>query len=112
MTLSEQIIQQVQASGINDYDQRSAIGMARTWVDKREPIVWNPNQVEYPKRDQLAKDLVAIFEGNPATDEEYIEALKAAREVVNAPYQVETHGGAWLSKPGEKKKAREAAKEK
>jgi hypothetical protein len=109
--LKDAIITRVEASGLNDYDQRSAIGMARTWVDKREPIRWNPDQIEYPKRDQLAKDLVAIMEENLAENEEYIEALQAARAKVNAPFQVETHGGARLGKPGEKKKAREAAAE-
>lgn len=110
MKLNDQIVSCVVDSGINDYDQRSAIGMARTWVDKREPIRWNPEQIEYPKRDQLAKDIVAIFEANPATNEEYVEALQDARRVVNAPFQVQTHGGARLGKPGEKKKAAEAAK--
>jgi len=109
--LSEAIIACVESSGLNDDDQRSAIGMARTWVDKREPIKWNPEQVHYEKRDQLAANLVAIIEANPAEDEEYVKALQAARAVVNAPFQVETHGGARLGKPGEKKKAREVATE-
>lgn len=45
------------------------------------------------------------MEANPADNEEYIEALQAARAKVNAPFQVETSGGARLGKPGEKKKA-------
>ena len=105
--LNEQIISAVMNSGLNDYDQRSAIGMARTWVDKREPIKYNPEQIEYPKRDQLAKDLVALMEATPAENEEYVEALAAARREVNRPFQnVDTRSRGSLLKPGEKKKAR------
>jgi hypothetical protein len=120
MNLSKQMIDTVKATnpqeltptgmgvGLNDYDQRSAIGMARAWVDNREPIRWKVEQVEYPKRDQLAKDLVSLMEENPAEPEEYVEALKAVRKVVNAPYQRDSvHTGADLRKPGEKKKAKE-----
>ena len=47
MSLSEQMAECVMSSGLNDYDQRSALGMARTWVDKRAPIEWNKEQVHY-----------------------------------------------------------------
>lgn len=108
--LSDEIISLIEASGINDYDQRSAIGMARSWVDNQKPIVWNPEQIENRKRDQLAKDIVAILEANLATEEEYVAALRTARDHVNAPFQVATHSGAALQKPGALRKAREAAK--
>jgi hypothetical protein len=49
---------------------------------------------------------VAIMEENPAGEEEYVEALQAARRKVNAPFQQAVHTGARLSKPGEKKKAK------
>lgn len=107
--LSDQIITLLTASEINDYDQRSALGMARSWVDNQKPITWNPEQVQNAKRDQLAKDIVALLEENPADEAEHVEALLKAREHVNAPFQVETHSGQRLGKPGEKKKEREAA---
>lgn len=118
MNLSKQMIECVKATnpqeltptglglGLNDYDQRSAIGMARSWVDNREPIRWKVEQVEYPKRDQLAKDLVSLMEETPAEPEEYVEALRAVRKVVNAPYQRDSvHTGRDLQKPRDKKKA-------
>lgn len=43
--LSDLMIAQIEASELNDYDQRSAIGMARSWVDNQKPITWNPEQV-------------------------------------------------------------------
>lgn len=103
MNLSDSIITLLTNSGINDYDQRSALGMARSWVDNQKPVTWNPEQVENRKRDQLAKDIVALLEDNPAEDEEYVAALSDARAHVNAPFQVATHSGRRLGKPGEKK---------
>lgn len=116
MSLTEQMIESVTVSSVkvNDYDQRSAIGMARTWVDRREPIKWKVEQVEYPNRDQLAKDLVALMEGVDDRDE-MIDALQGVRAHVNAPFADPSMLG-WragrrdLLKPGEKKKSREAAK--
>lgn len=107
--LSDQIIALLDLSGINDYDQRSAIGMARSWVDNQKPITWNPEQVQNAKRDQLAKDIVMLLGENPADEAEYVAALSEARAHVNAPFQVATHSGQRLGKPGEKKKEREAA---
>lgn len=107
--LSTLILTQVTKSGLNDYDQRSALGMARTWVEKREPIKWNPNQIEYPNRDQLARDLVIIMQENLAEDAEYVGALLRARKAVNAPFQRATGPERdRIAKPGEKKKAKEA----
>lgn len=109
--LGEQLTECVMSSGLNDYDQRSAIGMARSWVDKREPIRWNPDQIQCEKRDDLAKALVALMAENPAEDEDYIEALQDARREVNRPFQSEAMlgfqaGRKSLVKPGERKKAR------
>ncbi len=106
--LSDQIISCVNESGLNDYDQRSAIGMARSWLENGKPITWNPEQVRNEKRDQLAKDLVALMDGQDKA--ECIEALSDARRVVNAPFQIETSGGSALQKPGAARKAREVAK--
>lgn len=83
--LNDAILEAVTGSGLADHDQRSALGMARSWLDNGKPIRWNPDQIEYPKRDQLAKDLVALMEGHGR--EECIEALLAAREAVNLPFQ-------------------------
>jgi hypothetical protein len=106
MGLAEQMIAQIEASGINDYDQRSALGMARSWVDKREPIRWNPEQVHYEKRDDLAQGLVGLMEANPGTNEEYVEALLEVRKKVNGPYQRTRVERGTIQKPGEKKKAK------
>lgn len=103
--LAEMMVTHIEALGINDYDQRSALGMARTWVDKRDPIRWNPEQVHYEKRDELAQTLVGLMEANPGTNEEYVEALQAARSHVNKPYQIERTVRKEIQKPGEKKKA-------
>ena len=107
--LREKIITCVVDSGLNDYDQRSALGMARSWVDGHElQLAVNSLDLK-PKRDQLAQDLVAIMEEYLAENEEYIEALRAARAVVNKPFQVAISGGARLGKPKEQKKSRESA---
>ncbi len=115
MSLTEQMIECVAAAvKVNDYDQRSAIGMARTWVDRREPIKWKAEQVEYPNRDQLAKDLVALMEGVDDRDE-MIEALQGVRAHVNAPF-VDPSMLGWqaarreILKPRDAKKSKEAAK--
>jgi|ERR1041384_825671 hypothetical protein len=102
--LNDLIISLVTESGLNDYDQRSAIGMARNWVDKREPIKSNPEQVQFPKRDKLARDLVAAMEENPAEESEYVAALNEARKIVNAPHNIgEVHSSRNLGKPKERK---------
>ena len=115
MSLTEQLIEMVDAAvKVNEYDRRSAIGLARSWVDKREPIRANPDQIEYPNRDQLARGLVTLLESASDRDAQ-IEALQSARAYINAPFVDATMLGFQasrlrLAKPGEKKKAREAAK--
>ncbi len=115
--LAEKMIELVDSTKefINDYDHRSAIGMARTWVDKREPIKWNPEQVHYPNRDKLAEDLVALMVEYGGGRDELIEALREVRGHVNAPFVNPAMLG-WqagrreMLKPRDAKKAREAAK--
>lgn len=110
--LSELMIARIEAAKakVNDHDQRSAIGMARTWVDRREPIKRNSEQIEYPNRDQLAKDLVAEMEAHPAENSEYVEALLEARKHINAPYLLAGRTGGAILKPGERRKLSEKAK--
>ena len=84
MRLNEQIIECVTAAKLDDYAQRSAIGIARTWVEKQknfEPSVHK----EFRGRDELATSLVEILAD--AKPEEALAALAEARRVVNAPYQ-------------------------
>ena len=105
-TLSEQIIAAVKATDgtMDDYAQRSAIGMARSTLDM-EPRI-KPNSYDpYERRDALASQLVELMEESGDT-EECVEALLAARRVVNAPYlQAGVHGTKELLKPGARRKA-------
>lgn len=116
MNLTEQVKTCVADAGVmvNDYDQRSAMGMARSWLDNQKPIAWKPDQIEYPKRDHLAKDLVVMLEGHDREDQ--ITALLEARKMVNEPFSDPSMAGyraardkrGQLLTPGEKKKARSA----
>jgi len=109
--LDAAILAKIQESAvkINDYDQRSALGMARTWIDKAKLDTWNPERhkdmIEVPNRDQLAKDLVAILETSDDVDE-MVGALAGARAWVNAPFIDSSMLGqrSALLKPKEKKK--------
>lgn len=57
--LNEMILALVQASGISDYDQRSAMGIARSWVETGNPIKRQTYLVEQFKgRDDLAEALM------------------------------------------------------
>lgn len=109
MNLSEQMIECVETASlhVNDFDARSAIGMARTWVDRREPIRWNINQVHYENRDSLAAALVALMEESEDDRDAQIQALQKVREHVNAPYFNDWRKGKELLKPGDRKKEKE-----
>jgi len=93
---------------IHDSDQRSALGMARSWINHGKLDTWNPERhkdmIEYPKRDQLAKDLVAILEESGAEEEEMVAALKETRDKINAPYFDPNSNGAQGKNPNFKKK--------
>lgn len=121
MNLSEQICQCVEDTNktMNDYDQRSAIGMARSWVDNQKPIERNDYAPQlHANRDNLAEALVTILEGHER--DEQIQALRDVRQMVNAPfidprmmgYQASRAKKGALLSPGEKKKAKTAAAEK
>ena len=109
--LNKRILEAVLESGLNDYDQRSALGMARTWVDQQKPVK-RSEMKGYEKRDDLAELLVGIMEEEEADPDECVAALAAARAKVNEPYLDPTMLGVGrrLSKPGEKRKAGEEAK--
>lgn len=106
--LNHSVYDLLQASGLADHVQRSAIGMARTWVEKGKPIERQAMFSGYEKRDDLAEALVRLLEGS----EKQIErkrALAYAREKINRPYRDKTMmglraGARDLSKPGDKKK--------
>ena len=83
--LNETVLAAVTGSGINDYDQRSAIGMARMWLDNPKSLKLAANPADlYAGRDQLAADLVLLMDGRERV--ECVEALSAARAEVNAPF--------------------------
>lgn len=110
--LNEQILTAVQGCTAGDYCQRSALGMARTWVDKNKPLerpVYT-GVVGWKQRDDLAEQLIAIMEAEDSERDERVTALNAARAVVNAPYldpsMMGQQEGKALLRPGEKRKAK------
>jgi len=108
--LNAKILAVIQTVGRNDYLQRSALGMARSWVDKRKPIDRPEKYLDgsWEKRDDLAASLVAIMEDNPSERADYILALGKAREWVNEPFIDPTmlgqRAGKQLQKPKDTKK--------
>ena len=110
MNLSEQITETViNFPKVTDHDQRSAIGMARTWVEKGKLDVWDPirhkDQIQNVQRDALATAIVDVFRESEADEDEMIAALAAARAAVNAPFQVNRAIGTASLKPKDQKKA-------
>jgi hypothetical protein len=78
------ILSLLQASNLVDYDQRSALGIARTWLEKHEAFVPTTHP-SYQKRDALAQlliDRVAELDHEDAVTE-----LAHAREVINEPFK-------------------------
>ena len=113
MELFEQMMGAIGESGTNDYQQRSALGIARTWVEKRKPherVVYKELANE-TKRDNLAEKLIALMDANPQTKAEYIDALAEVREEINKPFFDPRSNGAKtgkaILKPAAKKKERE-----
>lgn len=110
--LNDRILEAVQESSarIDDYGQRSAIGMARSWIDSGKPIEREINLADkYTARDDLAEALVTIMEGFDASRQEQVNALAVAREWVNAPFLDSTMNGQRdkgnLLRPGDAAKA-------
>ena len=85
-TLESRVVECVKATTKNmtDYDQRSALGIARSWIDKRKPIERADPFYKMGRRDDLAEALVEILKDCEA--EEGVAALGVARDMVNAPF--------------------------
>lgn len=91
--LNDRILECVRTSGLADYDRRSAIGIARTWVEKRKPF--KRSEIDgYEKRDALAASLVQIMEEIPSEPKQYAAALQKARKEINRPFHDPTMLGA------------------
>lgn len=89
MTLKADIQTILDASLTGDADKRSALGMARSFIDDRkeiEPAV--ASATVYARRDQLARELVGAIRG--AGRDDAINAIQAARANLNAPHTDET----------------------
>lgn len=84
MSLREDVKELVRSAAVGDADQRSALGMARRWMDKPESLVRSEHEL-MKGRDDLAFGLVALLEGEPRR--EGIKALTAAREMVNETFR-------------------------
>ena len=74
--LSTAILARLSASGLVDYDQRSALGLAHNWT--REHKLFVPTQHE-------ANQLIELLQEFP--DEDHREALATARQAINAPFK-------------------------
>jgi len=86
------VIELVFASGCNDFDQRSALGMVDRFVQAQ---VMPERQVNTPAlykgRDDLAEALVTLLEGEKKADQ--LRALAVARAKVNEPFRDRTMVG-------------------
>lgn len=83
MTVME-LIKSTQAVMTNN-DQRSAIGMARSWMmTGRLKLAGEGLEKAYASRDKLAVDLVEAIRG--AGPDDRLAALAEARAYINAPY--------------------------
>jgi hypothetical protein len=82
--LTTTILSRLEASGLVDYDQRSALGIARTWLEKHEAFVPTTHP-SYQKRDALAQQLIdRVAELDP---EAAVAELAHARSVINEPFK-------------------------
>ncbi len=85
--LTSRVIAVVQATTgeMSDHDQRSALGMACSWVRNGKTIIRQSYfQSMFKRRDDLAEALVeALRDGDKV---EQVAALGKAREVLNAPF--------------------------
>lgn len=83
--LTKQVMDAVTAASLSDNDQRSAIGMARSWLDEGKLKLAGPGLEKlHAGRDGLAQSLVAMFEG--VKEDDAIFALAAARAKINEPF--------------------------
>lgn len=84
--LGAKILERLRELGLGDVDQRSALGIARTWVEKPDPVKRSLIS-GYEKRDDLAVALVGIMEEAAVAPEECVAAIKEVRKVLNRPFQ-------------------------
>lgn len=94
--LNAKVLALVQASGCNEYDQRSAMGIANTWIETQKLVSRDSSYMHL--RDDLAESLIDVMRDNPRADCK--AALQSARAVVNAPHRDETMNGinpGWLA---------------
>lgn len=103
--LDKKITAIVQGSSCSDRDQRSALGMARTWVEKQKEPFYNPTRAECRLRDNLTRELITALLESGCNGEEMAAALAAARKTINAPFKVDSFVGTAGLKPKEQKKA-------
>jgi hypothetical protein len=92
---------------MTDHEQRSALGMARSFARDHKPVPVATNSRDLrPRRDALAVELAKILDGHD--EDQCVIALRAAREMIDAPYRqdrfVGIKGAGVLNKPGPKKK--------
>jgi hypothetical protein len=100
--LNAAVLALVQTSGCNEYDQRSALGMARSWLETGKPVARDSNFMHL--RDDLAEALITEIRDMDHSDA--VAALQSARAVINAPYIDPTMSGQQsdrgkLLKPGD-----------
>lgn len=87
--LNAKVLALVQASGCNEYDQRSALGVAQSCLENKKPVVRDGTYMHL--RDDLADALVAAMQDYDPADCK--SALQSARAWVNAPFLDPTMNG-------------------
>lgn len=84
--LNKSVAELVTSSGLNDFDQRSALGIARSSVEPNAKPYEGAVAVKHlmKGRDELALRLIAVLDG--VKRDEAVAALAHARSLINAPY--------------------------
>lgn len=82
--LTTTILSRLEASGLVDYDQRSALGLAYNWTKEHKLFVPTAHEA-YMKRDALANEIIQLLQDSP--DDDHREALAEARQVINEPFK-------------------------
>lgn len=83
--LAQRLLEIIELAKATEGDQRSALGMARTWVENRKPIQRQTYFVEqFKRRDDLAEALVSAMSFEEPVD--CIAALGSVRRHLNAPF--------------------------
>lgn len=82
--LTTTILSRLEASGLVDYDQRSALGLAYNWTKEHKLFVPTVHEA-YLKRDALAIGIIEDLQRFP--DGDHRAALAEARQVLNEPFK-------------------------